>query len=205
MVSTTVTPDSIVPSKPSELPTALGAARPGLDAMACSSTGERRPSVLRRASRGLFRSLTVFCTGVAVTLAWQAYGDTARDLIANSWPQLGWLAPVTESLPQTTPEVQAPAAASTALSEVQQLALAIDSMRQSVDQLATQLVAGQRKVADDIAKLQSDQQLIVRKLSTAAPRAAAAPARKPAPATAPASTSAPASASAPGSTSAQAR
>jgi hypothetical protein len=199
MDSTTVAPNSTVPPKPPELPTDLGAARPGLDAMARSSTGKRQPSVVTRASRRLSRSLIVFCTGVGATLAWQAYGDTARDLIARSWPQLGWLAPVTESLPQTT------AAAGTALPEVQQLAGAIDSMRQSVDQLATQFVAGQRKVADDMAKLHSDQQEIVRKLSTAAPRAAAAPARKPAPATAPASASAPASTSASASTSAQAR
>jgi hypothetical protein len=132
MESTTVAPNSTVPPKPPELPTDLGAARPGLDAMARSSTGKRQPSGVTRASRRLSRSLIVFCTGVGATLAWQAYGDTARDLIASSWPQLGWLAPVTESLPQTT------AAASTALPEVQQLAGAIDSMRQSVDQLATQ-------------------------------------------------------------------
>jgi hypothetical protein len=206
MDSTTVAPNSTVPPKP-ELPTDLGAARLGLDAMPRSSTGERRPSVVRRGSRRLSRSLIVFCTGIGATLAWQAYGDGARNLIANSWPQLEWLAPATESLPQTTPEVQAPAAASTALPEVQQLAGAIESMRQSVDQLATQLVASQRKVADDMAKLHSDQQVIVRKLSTAAARAAAAPARNPAPATAPApaSTSASASTSAPASTSAQAR
>jgi hypothetical protein len=78
-------------------------------------------------------------------------------------------------------------------------------MRQSVDQLAMQFVAGQRKVVDDMAKLHSDQQEIVRKLSMAAPRAPAAPARKPAPATAPAPASVPTSTSAPASTSAQAR
>ena len=202
MDSTTVALDSTVPPKAPELPTDLGAARPGLDAMARSATGERRPSIMRRASRRLSRSLIVFCTGVGATLAWQASGDTAKDLIANSWPQLGWLAPVIESLPRTTP-VQAPAAASTAQPEVQQLAGAIDSMRQSVDQLATQLVAGQRKVADDMTKLHSDQQEIVRKLSMAAPRAAAAPARKPAPTTAPASASVPPPTSAPAPTSAR--
>jgi len=204
MDCTTVAANSTVSPKAPELPADLGAARPVLDVMARSSTEKGRPSVVRRASRKLSRFLIVFCTGVAATLAWQTYGDTARDLIVNAWPQLGWLAPETETLPQPT-AVQAPAAAGTALSEVQQLAGAIDAMRQSVDQLATQFVAGQRKVADDLAKLHSDQQEIVRKLAMVAARAAAAPARKPAPAPAPASASVPASTSAPAATSAQAR
>jgi hypothetical protein len=33
-----------------------------------------------------------FCSGVAATLAWQ-YGAAAREIVANSYPQLGWLAP----------------------------------------------------------------------------------------------------------------
>ena len=165
------------PPTPSELPKDPDVACGGLAALAYS-TEERRPSVVVRASRRLSRFLIVFCTGVGATLGWQAYGDTARDLVANSWPQLGWSAPATQSLPQTAPdEVQAPAAASAVLPEVQQLAGAINSMRQSMDQLETQLMAGQRKVADDIAKLFSGQQEIVRKLSTAAPHAAAAPPR----------------------------
>ena len=38
----------------------------------------QRPSLGRRASRGLARFLIIFCTGVAATLAWQSYGDAAR-------------------------------------------------------------------------------------------------------------------------------
>ena len=50
-----------------------------------------RPSVERkRSSRG--RVLVAFSFGVAATLACQFfYSDAARDMIANSYPQLAWL------------------------------------------------------------------------------------------------------------------
>ena len=54
-------------------------------------------------------------------------------------------------------------------------------MRQSVEQLGAQLVAGQRQMASDITKLQADEQEIVQKLSAAPARSPAAPPRKPAP------------------------
>src|SRR5262249_39339618 len=53
----------------------------------------QRPSLGKRAARGLVRFLIIFCTGVAATLAWQSYGDPAREMIANSYPQLSSLAP----------------------------------------------------------------------------------------------------------------
>jgi hypothetical protein len=159
-----------------------------------------RPTIAGRASRALARFLIIFSIGGGVTLAWQSYGDTARAMIATSWPQLGWLAPQTAPLAQTTPDVVAPPAAETAASpDLQQFAAALTSVRQSVDQLAAQLAAGQRQVADDIAKLQADEQKILRKLSAAASGAAAAPAtapRKLAPVTAPTSPSVPTSPSA---------
>ena len=53
----------------------------------------RQPSLRKRASRALSRFLIAFCTGVAAILAWQSYGDAAREMIASSYPQLSWLAP----------------------------------------------------------------------------------------------------------------
>jgi hypothetical protein len=159
-----------------------------------------RPTLGRRASFALTRFLIVSFIGVGATLAWQSYGDTARAMIANSWPQLGWLAPQTAPLAQTTPDVVAPPAAETTASpDLQQFAAALTSVRQSVDQLAAQLAAGQRQVADDISKLQADEQKILRKLSATASGAAAAPATAPhklAPVTAPSPPSAPPSPSA---------
>jgi hypothetical protein len=50
-----------------------------------------RPSLGRRTSRSLARFLVTACIGVAATLAWQSYGGTAKQMIANSNPQLNWL------------------------------------------------------------------------------------------------------------------
>jgi hypothetical protein len=50
-----------------------------------------RPSLGRRTSRSLARFLVTACIGVAATLAWQSYGGTAKQMIANSAPQLSWL------------------------------------------------------------------------------------------------------------------
>ena len=76
----------------SEFATHLEAAGPSANAMRQSSLDAiiKRPSLATRASRGLARFLVVFCIGVATTLAWQSYGDTARAVIANSSLQLGW-------------------------------------------------------------------------------------------------------------------
>jgi hypothetical protein len=64
-----------------------------------------QPSLRKRASRALFRFLIVFCIGVAGTLAWQSYGDAARQMIANSYPDLGWLAPPPRSTAQNAPNI----------------------------------------------------------------------------------------------------
>jgi hypothetical protein len=165
-------------STPTQFATHLRAATP---------TGDMRPSLGRRALRRLARFLLVFCVGVGTTLAWQAHGDAARAMIANSSPQLGWLAP------QTAPVVPiAPAPAGASSSDVQQLAFDLAAVRQSVDLLTAQLAAGRGQMGGDIAKLQADQQEILQKLSAGPPRPAAAPAHKPAPAMPPSSPSGPA-------------
>jgi hypothetical protein len=159
--------------------------KPSLDAII------KRPSLGRRASRGLTHFLVVFCSGVAATLAWQLYGNAARAMIGNSSPQLGWLAPqpVVQTAPvaQTAPEVVAPIA--TASPDLQRLVLGLSSVHQSIDQLAAQLAADQQQAASVIAKLQADEQEILHKLSATPPRPAAAPAPKPAPVTPPSSPS----------------
>ena len=174
-----------------KLPTDLAASRPGLDPMAGSSVGAMGPS------RGLARFLIIFSIGIGATLGWQSFGDAARAMLANSSPQLGWLAPQTAPLAQTTPSMVVPPAADTASSDLQQLTAVVASMRQSVDQLAAQLATGQQQVADNIAKLHADEQKILQKLSATPqklsatpPGATAAPARKPTPVTAPPSPSA---------------
>ncbi len=63
----------------------------------------RRP-LRKRASRAFTRYLIAFFIGVTATLAWQSYGDAARQIIASSYPQLGWLALRAAPFAPTIPE-----------------------------------------------------------------------------------------------------
>lgn len=136
-----------------------------------------QPSPDKRASGGFARFLIIFCIGVAATLVWQSYGDVAREMIANSSPQLRWLAP--QAVAQTAPDMVTPTAPATPSPDVQQLkgmSLGLAAVRQSVEQLA----AAQQQMTDEIAKLQATEQEILDKVS-GPPRPAAAPPRKSAP------------------------
>ncbi len=53
----------------------------------------------------LTRVLIILCIGVAAILAWRSYGDAARAMIANSSPQLGWLAPQAALLAHNAPDM----------------------------------------------------------------------------------------------------
>jgi hypothetical protein len=113
-------------------------------------------------------TLIAFCVGIAATLAWQAYGNGARRMVANSFPQLGWLAPLATAAP-STPGPNAPGSETGASPE--QLAAISHSLavvRQSVDRLAA-----------DVARLQARQEPPVR-TGVPTPAPAAATGRKPA-------------------------
>jgi hypothetical protein len=125
-----------------------------------------RPSLGKRASGALARFLVTFCIGVAATLAWLSYGDSAREIIANSSPQLGWLAPK-PAAPQATPP------AGLQQQQLNAISLGLGAMRQSVDQLAAQLTAGQEQMTREITMLRAAQQEIIDKISVTPPPAAA--------------------------------
>jgi hypothetical protein len=136
-----------------------------------------RPSLGNRASRALARFLITFCIGVAATLAWQSYGDAARERIASASPRLAWLAP---PVARTAPDViapTAPPAPSPDQQELNAISLSLAAVRQSVDQLAD----SQAQMARDITTLQTATQGILEKISAPPPRPAGATARKPAP------------------------
>ena len=152
-----------------------------------SSDANIRQAVLKRKQPSLrgraARSLIIFCIGVAATLAWQSYGDATREMIATSYPQLGWLAPQTAAA-ESTPEITAPTAPATGLDspELRSILVNLAAVRQSVNELAVQFAASQQQMANDIAKLNAAEQDIFDKISSAPPpRPAAAPARKPVP------------------------
>jgi hypothetical protein len=109
--------------------------------------------------------LIAFCIGVAVTLAWQSYGDAAREMIARSSPHLAWLAP---QATQTTSATSA--GASPDLNQLKAMARDLAAVRQSVDKLAA-----------EITKLQAIKQGIPDRTSAPPPAAVGAPGRKPVP------------------------
>jgi hypothetical protein len=142
--------------------------------------------------------------GVAVTLAWQSYGDAARAKIANSYPQLGWLAPQAETVAQNASEtvaLAAPAAPSLDQQRLDAMSFDLEGMRQSVDRIATsiaaiqeqmsrsadriateqmahsvaELTAGQAQMTREITKLQAVEQYVLYKSAEPVPRPALAP------------------------------
>ena len=134
----------------------------------------------RRASRAFVRYLVAICVGVAGTLAWQSYGEEAKQTIATKAPELGWspevrqmisswtkpLAgpentaarpPVQEtqqaaSVAQTAPEAVAPTPAAPSFDpeQARQMAQSIDELRQTVGRLA----ATQEQIASHLAATQ---------------------------------------------------
>jgi hypothetical protein len=138
------------------------------------------PSFPRPARKRPARFLIAFCLGIAAALAWQSYGDTARAMIANLSPQLGWLAPQ-PALAQTVGATTAAATPSVDQQEFKAMSLNLAAVRQRVDQLAAQLAAGQEQATRDFTmKLQAAEQDILGKIPAPPQQAAAAPARRPA-------------------------
>jgi hypothetical protein len=139
------------------------------------------PPVPGQPLRGLGRYVLAICIGVAATLAWQAYGQATKQMIATWAPALGWsseakqlIASWVEQLGWTKPpagagntavrptvleSAQAAAVAQTAPDKVakgsidpqqiQQIALDVAALRQTVEQVA----ASQREMAAEIHNL----------------------------------------------------
>jgi hypothetical protein len=135
-----------------------------------------QPSLRKRASRALSRFLIAFCTGVAASWAWWSYGAAAREMIANSYPQLRWLAPQAEPVAQSAPNMIALAAAATPSFDQQQLSamsLNLDAVRQSIDRIA----AGQEQIMRSIDQIASStsagQEQIIRSIDQIASSIAA--------------------------------
>jgi hypothetical protein len=144
----------------------------------------------RLALRG-FRYLVATCIVVAAILAWQSYGDEAKQIIATRVPELGWSSqtkqmkpPVVESkavpVTHTAPETVAPkvpSAPSPDPVQAQQMVQSLAALRESVEQLAARqeslaalgqtvdrLAAGQDQMVHQIDVLQSANQEILAKI-----------------------------------------
>jgi hypothetical protein len=103
--------------------------------------------------RALTRFLITFCIGVAASLAWQSYGDAAREMIASSYPQLGWLARQPAPITHNGPDVIAlstQAARSPDREQLGTISLDLDAMRQSVDRIAASIAVVQERMTRSI-------------------------------------------------------
>jgi hypothetical protein len=164
------------------------------------------PTRAKSAWRGFARYMLAICIGVATTLAWQSYGQTIKQVIATRAPELGWSPEAKQTIAswvellgwtntpagaeiatarqsQTAPDKVAPKtsiAASLDPQQVQQLALDVAALRQSVEQVA----ASQTKMAATINNLLVTDMEIFLKIPTP-PQPAAALSHKPIPAAPP--------------------
>jgi hypothetical protein len=119
-----------------------------------------RPSFGRRIFRTLIPFFIAVLIGVGGTLAWQSYGDAAREMVVARAPRLAWLLSVSRT--------KSPALAATSPDPMQQLvrlAFNLDAVRRSVEQLA----AKQDQMAQNIANLQAIEEDIRQKMSSTPP------------------------------------
>jgi hypothetical protein len=130
----------------------------------------------KRVMLAVTRFAITFCIGIAATLAWLPYGDAAREMIASSSPQLGWLAPPSASAAQGA---SGPLSRDSAPAD-------LDAVRDRIDRIATgqdqmtrvigQLTATQEQIAQEIAKLREVEEYLLYKISYKEPEAAPRPA-----------------------------
>ncbi len=131
-----------------------------------------RPSVGRRMFRTLTRFSIAVLVGIGGTLAWQSYGDAAREIVVARAPTLAWWLSVSRT--------KSAAVAATSADPMQQLvplAYNLDVVRRSVEQLA----AKQDQMAQNIATLQAVEEDIRQKMSSPSPSQQAAPIPQPKP------------------------
>ena len=163
---------SLVP----EWPSAIEGESRGVENDHLASGG---PSMMRRMLRSLGRFSVAVLIGVGATLAWQSYGDEAREMLSAQIPSLSWLFVSTTTLapsgrgstqntavPQSmpVPQAAAPAVAATTpeLAQLEPMAGDLASMRRSLERLAVK----QEQMAQNMATLQAAAQDIRQKISS---------------------------------------
>jgi hypothetical protein len=134
------------------------------------------------------RQLVAVLTAVAAALAWQSYGDAAKQVIATKAPELGWSPEAKQMIaswtkPPASPEKiapetaapKAPPAPSLDPAQVQRITQSLAAMRETLQELA----GSQGSMARDIARLESAVAEILLKIPEPLSQPSAAPARKP--------------------------
>jgi hypothetical protein len=120
-----------------------------------------RSSVSKRASITLARFLIIFCIGVSAGLAWRAYGDPVREMIASSYPQLSRLMPHAEPVPQNTPDV---IGTSPDQRQSNGVTLDLDAVRQAIDRIATSVASSQEQTTSNVDRIATNQEQMTRSL-----------------------------------------
>jgi hypothetical protein len=152
-----------------------------------------RPSIVRRMFLALARFSIAVLIGVGATLAWQSYGDEAREALSTQVPSLRWLSvSTTTSVPdgqgsaqdaalrQSAPAAQREALAAASTSELPQLepiARDLAAMRHSLEQH----VVKQEQMAQNIATLQAAEQDTRQKILSLSQTTSVAPRKPPKP------------------------
>src|SRR5262245_1470916 len=100
-----------------------------------------RRSIGRRVFRAFVRYSVVFLIGIGATLAWQSYGDEAKEMVKTEAPSLAWLLPVSTAKP--SPDSQASAAAPVTSDELVEqlkpLAFELANVQRSVKELGVKV------------------------------------------------------------------
>jgi hypothetical protein len=142
----------------------------------------------KRGSRKFTRYLIAILIGVAATLAWQSYGESAKQIIATRAPELGW-SPETKQMiatsiqwigwtkPSAGPEKQVPEPTTPSFAAgQQQMTQDLAALRQTVEQFA----GGQDQMAREMRRLESAVAELNAKIRES-PQPSVAPAPKPMP------------------------
>jgi hypothetical protein len=128
------------------------------------------------ASQGFTGYLITFGAGIATALAWQSYGNAARQMIADAYPRLAWVAPPA-AVAQTAATAIVPPTDFIDPQEMKTISFDLAKMSKKVDQLA----AAQEQTTREITKLQAVEQYVLYKNIEPPPRPAPAAAPNPAP------------------------
>jgi hypothetical protein len=148
----------------------------------------------KRGSGRFARYLVAILIGVAATLAWQSYGESAKQIIAARAPELGWSPEAkqmiaswtvgwmkpTVGLEKTAPEADAskgPPLPAIDSAQVQQMAQSLAALRETVAQIA----ASEDQTSREIARLESAVAELIVKIPEPSAQPPAAPERKPTP------------------------
>jgi hypothetical protein len=109
-----------------------------------------RPTFARQIFRSVSRFVILVLIGVGGTLAWQSYGDVAREMAVTKAPTLGWLL----SYLPTKPPAAVAASPDPAASSIEALRRSVEQLAVRQDQIAQYMMA-LRAIEEDIRQKMS--------------------------------------------------